>query len=381
MSNQSGAVITLGISSSNVDRQIGILGVSNVSTGTSIVNLNQRVGLLGVSNVSTNQQIGLLGVSSSRFLQRNELVLPSSFNTATLTTLNTTDNILVKSSGGNSYLYFNTNTSTDVNLVGMVVSNLTIRNSTSTGNILFQTAGPNNRLTIDSSGNSTFAANVTVNGTLSSPITTLLGVSCSNFLQRNEIVLPPTFTTASISGLKGNLTVSGSSIYSAPSLNLNLYSGYSPDQAAYIKISNMTNTSRNISIGTDEGGSGEIIAASGLKVTVGDAVYIFNYLGVAYAPTSWSILSSRKHKSHIRDLHGTTDYFMKLRFKSYDKFVGKANEHLGDLGLIIEDIEELGDDFHLIGNVNDEKFLNYNKVFVMACREVQKLEGIKRTQE
>ena len=44
VSNQSSAVITLGVSSSNLDRQVGLLGVSNVTTGTSIVNINQQVG-------------------------------------------------------------------------------------------------------------------------------------------------------------------------------------------------------------------------------------------------------------------------------------------------------------------------------------------------
>ena len=167
--------VSTGISTVNINQQIELLGVSNVSTGTSFNNLYQQInllvgvsnqsgavitlgisssnmdrhiGLLGVSNGNLNQQVGILGVSTSRFLQRNELVLPSSFNSATIGTLNTTDNILIKSTGGNSYLYFNTNTSTAVNLVGMVVSNLTIRNST----FLFQTAGANNRLTIDSSG-------------------------------------------------------------------------------------------------------------------------------------------------------------------------------------------------------------------------------------
>ena len=137
---------------------------------------------LGISSNNVDRQVGLLGVSTSRFLQRNELVLPSTFNSATIGTLNTTDNILVKSSGGNSYLYFNTNTSTAVNLVGMVVSNLTLRNSVLGGSMVFQTAGAQTRLTIDSSGLATFNNNVTVNGTLTSPITTLLGVSCSNFL-------------------------------------------------------------------------------------------------------------------------------------------------------------------------------------------------------
>ena len=120
-------------------------------------------------------------------------------------------------------------------------------------------------------------------------------------------------------------------------------------------------------------GSGEIIAPSGLTVTVGDAAFIFNSLGIAYAPTSWSILSSRKHKSNIEDLHGTTDYFMKLRFKRYNKFVVKPNEHLGDLGLIIEGVESIGDDYNLISKAVNEKYLNCNKEFVMGMKEIQEI--------
>ena len=72
----------------------------------------------------------------------------------------------MKSSGSNSYLIFNNASSSAVNFVGFLTNDLTIRNSVPTGSLIFQTARPQNRFTIDSSGNSVFTGNVTVNGAL-----------------------------------------------------------------------------------------------------------------------------------------------------------------------------------------------------------------------
>ena len=71
---------------------------------------------------------------------------------------------------------------------------------------------------------------------------------------------------------------------------------------------------------------------------------------------------------------------MRLQFKQFDKFKGTEKEHIGDLGLIIEDVEELGDNYNLISNVNNEKFLNYNKVlyYVAVKSELRELEELRK---
>ena len=72
-----------------------ILGVYN-----SVV--DGKISVLGISSTTLDGKVGtLIGTTITNYLTRNETILPSTFST-----FNTTDNILINSSGANSYLQF-----------------------------------------------------------------------------------------------------------------------------------------------------------------------------------------------------------------------------------------------------------------------------------
>ena len=181
----------------NID-DIGVNVTGNLTvSGTFVSPLTSQLGIsltneiinrnaLGISAKSTDVSLGVLGVSLAGYLPNNSIELPPSFQTASLGTLKTVDNIVVSSTGANSYLLY-TNAYTDAtNLVGMINTNLRIRNGGPSGGIQFQTNGPYTRVSIDSLGNCIASFNLTVSGTFQSPLTSQLGVS-ANTLETNKL--------------------------------------------------------------------------------------------------------------------------------------------------------------------------------------------------
>ena len=73
---------------------------------------------------SLGSTINVIGVSTSKYLQRNESVIPSTF-----TQFNTSDNILINSDGPNSYLQFKNTSGPNNCLIGTVGRNLEFRSN------------------------------------------------------------------------------------------------------------------------------------------------------------------------------------------------------------------------------------------------------------
>ena len=177
--------------------------------------------LIGVSSSLIDGLIRTeIGVSSPNYLKRNEIVLPSSFinfgSSGSDITLKCASNLLLDSGGSNSYIQFRTGTLATNSLIGSISDDIVLRNSE--GDFIFQKASASEISRLSQSGNWTMGGNLTVSGTFQSPLTSLLGVSIGvidgktginigvsipQFLTRNEIILPNTFTNWGItSGAK-----------------------------------------------------------------------------------------------------------------------------------------------------------------------------------
>ena len=170
----------IGIIGTTVTNQSVSLGVSYggiITTGISQLNLIIGLGYV-LSNLETNKADKLqVSTSASKYLQRNEIVLPNTF-----TKFATTDNIMIESSAANSYLQFKELklliTQCAYNWI-MVGRNLEFR-STNDDFIFRAQGGLTEKFRISQAGNGTFTDNLTVSGVLQSPITSLLGVSSSS---------------------------------------------------------------------------------------------------------------------------------------------------------------------------------------------------------
>ena len=70
-----------------------------------------------------------------------------------------------------------------------------------------------------------------------------------------------------------------------------------------------------------------------------------------------------------------TDIFNQLEFKRYDKRVPEMSTGKDDMGLVIENVLELDPEnsLNLVEEYNGEEYLHCNKIFVLACIEIQKL--------
>ena len=141
--------------------------IDKILVGVSITTLDNKTITLGTSSSSleTNKADKLqFSTSASKFLQRNEFVLPSTF-----TQFNTSDNILINSDGANR----------------TVGQNLEFR--TTNDDIIFRAQGglvENFRIT--QAGSANFTDNLSVSGVLQNPLTSLLSVSSSN-LEKNKM--------------------------------------------------------------------------------------------------------------------------------------------------------------------------------------------------
>ena len=159
--------------------------------------------LLSVSSNIIDGKVGtIIGVSIPQFLTRNETTIPVSFSNHLLN-----DNLIFNSQANtNSYIQFQNNLSGNNSFyIGKIGSSDMVLNTT--GALIYKKQGTENSR-IDTSGNWIMNNNLTISGTLQSPLTSLLsvssniidgkvgtiiGVSIPQFLTRNESVLPSMF--------------------------------------------------------------------------------------------------------------------------------------------------------------------------------------------
>ena len=196
------------------------------SYGVSYTGINN----LGVSQLNLINSLGttinVIGVSTSKYLQRNENVLPSTF-----TQFNTSDNILINSDGANSYLQFKDTSGPNACLVGMVGRNLEFR--TTNDDIIFRAQGGLvEKFRITQAGSGTFTDNLTISGVLQSPLTSLLSVSTAS-LENNK--MDKTLVGVSISTLNNkDITIGASAVA--------LESNKMDKTLVGVSISNLNNT-------------------------------------------------------------------------------------------------------------------------------------------
>ena len=143
----------------------------------------------------------LLSVSVVNSLTRNETTLPSNFinssliSVGTLTSLNITGNTI---NNGNLTIS-GTLQSPMTSLLSVSVGNSLTRNETTLpSNFINSSLISVGTLTsLNINGNTINNGNLTISGTLQSPMTSLLSVSVVNSLTRNETTLPSNFINSS----------------------------------------------------------------------------------------------------------------------------------------------------------------------------------------
>ena len=192
---------------------LGTLSSLVVSGNTTIGGTLQSplTSLLGVSIGVIDLYKGtMLSTSMPQYLTRNETIIPVSFNTHY-----TNDNLKFNAqANSNSYIQFTSNSILDnAFYIGKIGADMVLSTS---GAIIFKKYGGVENSRIDTSANWIINNNLTISGTLQSPLTSLLGVSIGTldlykgtmlstsmpqYLTRNETILPSSFinlgTTAS----------------------------------------------------------------------------------------------------------------------------------------------------------------------------------------
>ena len=160
-------------------------------------------------------------------LTRNETTLPSNFinssliSVGTLTSLNITGNTI---NNGNLTISGTLQSPMTSLLSVSVVNSLTRNETTLPSNFINSSLISVGTLTsLNITGNTINNGNLTISGTLQSPMTSLLSVSVGNSLTRNETTLPSNFINSSLISVgtltslningntinNGNLTISG----------------------------------------------------------------------------------------------------------------------------------------------------------------------------
>ena len=180
-----------------------------------------------------------------QYLTRNETLIPDTFNlwgtTSTEKTINCNSYVLVNAGdANNSYLKLGT-LGGRISLIGQVNGTINggngdifLRHASSGSSILFQNSSSSNIATFTNSqtsilNNQVNSSNLTISGTLQSPLTSLLGVSIGvidlykgtmlstsmpQYLTRNETILPSSFVSSSLTSLGtiSNLTATNGTI-------------------------------------------------------------------------------------------------------------------------------------------------------------------------
>ncbi len=236
----------LGITNINLDNKIILLGVSSniidgkISSqlGITNINLNNSDILLGVSSNIIDGKVGtIIGVSIPQFLTKNQTTLPSTFTSSSLTNLATLTGLAINgqqtttTSNGVAIKAIHPSTG---NGVWMGMANTTDGQIVANNDIYFYTNGGTQTMRLNA-GNQINSNNLTISGTLQSPLTSLLTVSSNiidgkvgtiigvsipnidarmnsivsttgiNYLTRNELILPSSFVSSSLTSL-GTLT-------------------------------------------------------------------------------------------------------------------------------------------------------------------------------
>ena len=134
--------------------------------------LDDHDGQLEILTTFKNDQ---LGTTNPNFLTRNETTLPSTFTTWTgnnTKTINTNDTILINGNSTTSFLSFDNTHTSLYSKVGMNNGDMIFQNYDD--NFIFKDTSNNEIFKINQSGNVLNTGNLTISGTLQSPITNLL---------------------------------------------------------------------------------------------------------------------------------------------------------------------------------------------------------------
>ena len=140
--------------------------------------LDDHDGQLEILTTFKNDQ---LGTTNPNFLTRNETTLPSTFTTWTgnnTKTINTNDTILINGNSTTSFLSFDNTHTSLFSKIGMNNGDMIFQNYDD--NFIFKDTSNNEIFKINQSGNVLNTGNLTISGTLQSPITNLLSVSIAN---------------------------------------------------------------------------------------------------------------------------------------------------------------------------------------------------------
>ena len=158
-------------------------------------------GNLTISGALQSPMTSLLSVSVGNSLTRNETTLPSNFinssliSVGTLTSLNITGNTI---NNGNLTISGTLQSPMTSLLSVSVVNSLTRNETTLPSNFINSSLISVGTLTsLNITGNTINNGNLTISGTLQSPMTSLLSVSVGNSLTRNETTLPSNFINSS----------------------------------------------------------------------------------------------------------------------------------------------------------------------------------------
>jgi hypothetical protein len=174
----------LGTSHSNLTDYVynNVIGTTLYNIGVSInTNLNPKQYQLGVSvGVLDTYRTSMVGTSMPNYLTRNETLIPNSFQNwgtnATSKIINTNGDVGINGGGGSGGLltFNNAYTGGYTSSFGMSSGNMLL--NAHTGSFTIRQAG-SDKWNMNSSGHITNYGNLTVSGTLQSPLTSLIGVS------------------------------------------------------------------------------------------------------------------------------------------------------------------------------------------------------------
>ena len=170
--------------------------------------LDDHDGQLEILTTFKNDQ---LGTTNPNFLTRNETILPSTFTTWTgnnTKTINTNDTILINGNSTTSFLSFDNTHTSLFSKIGMNNGDMIFQNYND--NFIFKDTSNNEIFEINQSGNVLNTGNLTISGTLQSPLTNLLSVSVAN--NSNQITNLIGVTTYNIDAAKNILGFSFNSL-------------------------------------------------------------------------------------------------------------------------------------------------------------------------
>ena len=291
----------IGVSIPNITNQINSISTSTNILNSNIINLNTTTNILnsniinlstsiGTSTNTLNNQIIVLTTTSTKFLQRNENILPNTFTSSSLTSLGVIQNLIATTATITNFKVTNSILSTTASLNNLTCNNVFNTNGSqyiqaNTGNNDLTTFANNyfiknltgvtsylqitgttfgiNSLATNITGNLSVTGNITGN-TINSigvsfvnvdlKVGNLIGVTVPKILQRNEAILPSTFTSSSLTsvGTLNSLNIAGNCVVGAGLSNNNPLQVYGQSPYALMGLY-LSNSNATFNLGANTG--------------------------------------------------------------------------------------------------------------------------------